>query len=130
MDDKVGAFQQEVLANYRQRLEELQQLQHDVGEVTATARTRNGDVWLEVGARGELRDIKFSPQALTRMNAQQLAHTILTLTGEAAATAGGKAKEMTAVFLPDELAARLRDGEVDLTAFLPDAPRIPNFGQE
>jgi DNA-binding protein YbaB len=130
MEDKVGASQREVVADYRKRLEELQQLQRDVREVTATARTRNGDVSLEVGAQGELRDIKFNPQALKRMSAQQLAHTILSLAGEATKDASSQAKEMTAALLPDGLAARLRDGEEDLTAFFPDAPRIPDFGQE
>jgi DNA-binding protein YbaB len=130
MDDEMGAFPSEVVADYRKRMEELQQLQRDVRAVTATARTRNGDVWLEVGAQGELRDIKFNPQALNRLSAQQLAHTILSLAGEAAKDASGQAKEMTAAFLPEGLAERLRDGEDDVTAFFPDAPRIPDFGQE
>jgi DNA-binding protein YbaB len=130
MEDRMGASPREVVADYRKRLEDLQQLQRDIRELTATARTRNGDVWLEVGAQGELRDIKFNPQALKRMSAQQLAHTILSLSGEAAKDAGGRAKDMTAAFLPDELAAKLREGDEDLTSFFPDSPRIPDFGQE
>jgi len=130
MEDNLGMSQGDVVANYRKRLEEIQQLQRDVRDVTASARTRNGDVWVEVGASGELRDIKFNPQALKRMSAQQLAHTILSLTGEATKDASGQAKEMTAAFLPEEMAARLRDGEVDVTSFMPEAPRIPDLGTE
>ncbi|MEV0398731.1 YbaB/EbfC family nucleoid-associated protein [Actinoallomurus sp. NPDC050550] len=120
----------DMAANFKQRLEELQQLQRNVADVKATARTRNGDVWVEVGSRGNLRDIQFSPQALKRMSAQQLTHTVLALIAEASEQATDQAKEMTAAFLPEEMADRLRAGEQDLMAFFPKAPRILEFDQD
>jgi hypothetical protein len=129
-EDKVSAPRGGMPADYGRRLEELRQLQSDVGDVTATARSRNGDVWLEVGASGELRAIRFTPRALTQLSAQRLAHTIMTLAAEASEEAAGRAKEMTAAFLPEDMADRLRDGEKDLMAFLSSPPRVPEFGQE
>ncbi|MEV5748203.1 YbaB/EbfC family nucleoid-associated protein [Actinoallomurus sp. NPDC052308] len=119
------AFDHDVVENYRERLEKLRRLQHDIRDVTATARTRDGGVTVTVGPRGELRDLRFEPRALQRTNAGQLARTVLALVAEATQEATGRARDMTAAFLPEELAARLRDGEEDVTAFLPDAPRTP-----
>lgn len=126
----MAAFDQDVIADYRERLKELQRLQHDIRDLTATARTRDGGVAVEVGAHGELRDIRFDSRALQRMNAQQLGRTVMTLVAEATQEATGRAREMTAAFLPEDLAARLRDGEDDLMAFMPDAPRPPDLTQE
>jgi DNA-binding protein YbaB len=122
--DETNASLPDIAAGYRRRLDELRQIQEDVRHVTATARTRDGMVSVEVGAQGQLRDIRFHPRVYQRMNPQRLAHTIKQLTGEASREAAGRAKQITAAFLPDDLAARLRDGEEDLTAFLPDALSI------
>lgn len=129
MDDNAGVYG-DIVADYRERMKQLQQLQRDIREVTASARTRNGEVWVEVGAQGQLRDIRFHPDALKRMTPQQLAHTILQLTGEAAKDASGQAKEMTAALMPEPMAERLRAGEEDLSAFMPDAPRLPELNQD
>jgi DNA-binding protein YbaB len=113
-----------------QRLEELRQLRRDVADVTVTSRSRNGEVSVEVGAQGELRDIRFKPQALTDLSAQKLAHLVMTLVTEASKDAAGQAMEMTAAFLPDDMATRLRAGEKDLISLLPSPPRIPELGEE
>jgi DNA-binding protein YbaB len=110
-----------------QRLEELRR---DVAEVTVTSRSRNGEVSVQVGAQGQLRDIRFKPQALTEMSAQKLAHLVMTLVAEATKEAAGQAMEMTAAFLPDKMATRLRDGEKDLISLLPSPPRIPEAGED
>jgi DNA-binding protein YbaB len=113
------------LTGDEQRFEELRRLRRDIAEVTATSRSRNGEVSVEVGAQGELRDIRFTRQALAEMSGQKLAHLVMTLVAEASKEAAGKATEMTAAFLPDEMAARLRDGETDLISLLPSPPRLP-----
>ena len=120
----------DVPADYARRMEELRRLRQEVTEVTATARSRNGDVWVEVGASGELRAIRFGPQALKRLSGRQLAHSIMALVAEATEEAAGRARELTAAFLPEAMAGRLRDGESDLMALLPSPPRVPEFGQE
>jgi DNA-binding protein YbaB len=122
MDDHARASLQRIAGDYRERLAELRKMQQDVQNVTASARTRDGSVSVEVGAHGELRDIRLDPRVYERMNAQRLARTIMELAGEATQKASGQAREITAAFLPADLAARLRDGEEDLGAFLPDAP--------
>jgi DNA-binding protein YbaB len=124
MDEGVRASLQGVTVNYRQRLDELRRMQRDVRAVSATARTRDGVVRVDVGPNGELRDIRLEPRVYDRMDPQQLAHTIMRLIGEATEEAAGRAREITAAFLPEELAARLRGGEDDLTVFLPDAPSV------
>ncbi len=85
---------------------------------------------MEVGAQGQLRDIRFKQQALTKLNAQKLAHLVMTLVAEATEEAAAQAREMTAAFLPDDMAARLRDGETDLISILPLPPRVPQAGAE
>jgi DNA-binding protein YbaB len=130
MDEETNASFREIAGGYRRRLDELRQMQHDVRQVTATARTRDGLVSVEVGPQGQLRDIRFDPRVYERMSPQRLARTIKELTGEASNEAAGQAKQITAAFLPEDLVARLRDGEEDLTAFLPDAPSIPDDVQE
>jgi DNA-binding protein YbaB len=122
MDDRTRASLHQISDNYHERLAELRKMQQDVQNVTATARTRDGSVSVEVGAQGQLRDIRLGPRAYERMNPQRLARTIMELAGEATQEASGRARQITAAFLPEELAARLRDGEEDLGAFLPDAP--------
>lgn len=119
-----------VPADYGRRLEELQRLRSDLADVTVTARSRNGDVSLEVGPRGELRAIRFTPLALKRLSAPQLAHTVMKLVAEATEEATGQATEMTAAFLPEDMARRLRDGETDLMKLLPSPPRVLEFDQE
>jgi DNA-binding protein YbaB len=130
MDEETNVSFREIAGDYRRRLDELRQMQHDVRQVTATARTRDGLVSVEVGPQGQLRDIRFDPRVYERMSPQRLARTIKELTGEASNEAAGQAKQITAAFLPEDLVARLRDGEEDLTAFLPDAPSIPDDVQE
>jgi len=112
-----------------QRLEGVQRLRRDVAEVTVTSRSRKGEVSVEVSAQGQLRDIRFKPQALTELNAQKLAHLIMTVVAEATKEAAAQAMEMTAAFLPDDMAARLRDGERDLMSLLPIPPRIQEAGE-
>jgi DNA-binding protein YbaB len=128
MEDDVSA--PDMPADYGRRMDELRRLREEVTDVTATARSRNGDVWVEVGASGELRAIRFGPQALKRLSGKQLAHSIMTLVAEATEDATGRARELTAAFLPKAMAERLRDGEKDLMALLPSPPRVPEFGQE
>jgi DNA-binding protein YbaB len=113
-----------------QQLERVQRLRRDVAEVTVTSRSRKGEVSVEVGAQGQLRDIRFKPQALTKLNAQKPAHLIMTVVAEATKEAAAQAMEMTAAFLPDDMAARLRDGERDLISLLPMPPRIQEAGEE
>jgi DNA-binding protein YbaB len=124
MDERTNASLREIAAGYHQRLEELRKMQDDVRQVTATARTRDGMVSVEVGPQGQLRDIRLHPRVYQRLSPERLAHTIKRLSGEAAQDAAGRARQITSAYLPEDLAARLRDGEEDLTAFLPDAPSI------
>ncbi|MFB9831967.1 YbaB/EbfC family nucleoid-associated protein [Actinoallomurus acaciae] len=122
MDDRTPASLHEIADGYHQRLAELRKMQQDVQNVTATARTRDGAVSVEVGAQGDLRAVHLGPRVYDRMNPQRLALTIMELAGEATREASGRARQITAALLPEDVAARLRDGEEDLSAFLPDAP--------
>jgi DNA-binding protein YbaB len=114
----------------QQLLDELRRLRRDVAEVTVISRSRKGEVSVEVGAQGELRDIRFKPQALTELSAQKLAQLVMTLVAEAREKASAQAMEMTAAFLPQDLATRFRGGEMDLISLLPSPPRIPEAGEE
>jgi DNA-binding protein YbaB len=124
MDEETKASLRDVTTRYRQRLDELRQMQKDVQEVTATARTRDGAILVEVGPQGQMRDLRLDPHVYQRMGPQRLARTIMELVGEASEKAAGRAKEITAAFLPADLAARLQAGGEDLTLFLPDAPSM------
>jgi DNA-binding protein YbaB len=111
-------------------LEDVRRLGQEVAEVSVTARSRRGEVTVTVGAHGELRDLRFTQQALTQLSAQKLARMILTLAAEAREDAAAQAREKTAAFLPGDVAERVRDGATSLLDLLPSPPRIPDFGQE
>lgn len=130
MDEVTEASSRDAAADYGKRLDELRRMQRDVRAVTATARTRDGAVAVEVGPRGEVRDIRFKAQAYSRMNPNQLAHTTMKLIGEASQEAAERARRIAADFLPGELGARLLDGEDDVAVFMPDASSMPNVGLE
>jgi DNA-binding protein YbaB len=110
-------------ADFGQRMEELRGVREELRKVHASARTRDGAVSVEVGPHGELLDIKFDPRLHDRLSSQRLAMTIMTLVGEAKAEASQKAQEITAEFLPEQLAARVRDGD-DPTDLLPGLPSM------
>jgi DNA-binding protein YbaB len=124
MNERWNESRQVTGADFRHRLSEIRKMQQEVRDVTATARTRDGLVRIEVGARGELRDLHLDARVYDRLNPTQLAHAIMRLAREATTEATGRAREMTAAFLPEDMAARFRDGEEDLTALLPEPPSV------
>src|SRR3569833_3498146 len=100
MEERIRASLEVSAPGYQERLTELRRMQEDVRKVTATARTRDGMVTVEVGVQGELRDIKFDPRAFDRTSPKGLARTIMELVGEATRAAAGRGRQITAALLP------------------------------
>jgi len=100
VDDQLSAYQQELAADYSERLAQIRHLQERAAQVTATARSRNGLIGVEVGAHGELLAVKLDPGAYERLSPQRLAKVLVDLAKTAAADAAGQVRELMAPVLP------------------------------
>jgi len=101
VDDQLSAYQQELAADYSERLAQIRHLQERAAQVTATARSRNGLIGVEVGAHGELLAVKLDPGAYERLSPQRLAKVLVDLAKTAAADAAGQVRELMAPVLPE-----------------------------
>jgi len=119
MDYDLQASLARLAADYRERLSELRRAQETLRDITATARSHDDSVAVEVGPQGQLRAVRLDPDVYDRMTPHRLALTITQLAGEAAADAAGQVRAVMAPFLPGGLP---EDG--DFTKLLPNAPSL------
>lgn len=102
MDYEVEAQAEHLLAGLRERQAQIQQLQDQARQVTATARSRDGLVSVQVGAQGQLLDLRLDPGAYDRLSPQRLAAAVVELARAAAENAAGQTHEIMAPVLPAE----------------------------
>jgi DNA-binding protein YbaB len=113
--------QLEALAeNYQGKLAEIRRLQQRAGQVTATARSRNGQISVEVGAQGQLIAVSLDPGVYDRLSPQRLAAAIVELARSAAADAAEQVRKIMAPVLPP--GGLPKDG--DFTKLMPQAPSM------
>ena len=121
MNDQLSAQRQQLSADYEKRLAQIRNLQQRAGQVTATARSRNGLVSIQVGAQGQLLGVSLDPGAYDRLSPQRLAATLVELAKTAAADAAGQVQDIMAPVLPP--------GGVpasgDVTGLMPRRPSPP-----
>jgi DNA-binding protein YbaB len=94
MDEELQAQLDAVSANYQQRLAAIQRRQELARRVTATARSRNGQVSVEVGAQGQLLRVMLDPGIYDRLSPQRLAAALTELAKTAAADAAAQVHEI------------------------------------
>lgn len=85
-----------ILAQYKDQLGKIRELQAKLGEVSASARSRDGLIRVVAGAHGELRELHLDPRVYEQMDAPRLAREVVRLAGEAAAGAASRARELAA----------------------------------
>lgn len=99
-DGDLRAQLEELGAGYLEGLVLLRQLQAQAGRVTAVARSRDGLVSVEVGARGQLLDLMLGPGVYEHLPPQRLAAVVVELAAAAAADAAGQVRQIMAAMLP------------------------------
>jgi len=115
VDDQLSDNIEELKANYHSRLAEIRQLQERAGQVTSTARSRDGLIKLEVGAQGQLRALSLEQGVYERMSPQRLAAALMDLAKTATGHATGQVREIMAPVLPPGMTA-----DTDFTRLLDD----------
>ncbi len=120
---------EELLADYRRSRERLATMQQELTAITGTARSEDGAVRVTVGPQGVLRDLVIDDDAYRRQRPDQLAATIVRLTGEAARSAALRAQELLAPVLPAGAdPAAIFEGRADLDPQGPPVPAPPDAG--
>jgi DNA-binding protein YbaB len=122
---------QDLLGEYEQLSGRLGDAQKRMRALTATARSTDGSVSVEVDSRSRLTRLEIDPRAYRRLSPSQLASEILRLTQEAAAGVTRRAGEVMAPFLPAGASyEQILDGQADTLTFLAERPLTDeSFGQ-
>lgn len=102
MDYDLQARLGKLSEDYQERLAQIRQLQERAGQVTASARSRDGLISVEVGAQGQLVALRLDPGAYERLSPQRLAAVIMELARSAASDAAARVREVMAPVLPTE----------------------------
>ena len=124
VDNEFQAQVEELAADFRERLERVRELRRRAAAVTASARSRNGLISVEVGPQGQLRAIQLDPGTFERQSPQRLAAAIVELAGIATADAARQVQEIMAPVMP---AGGFAAGG-DLTTLMPAAPSMLGGG--
>lgn len=90
----------ELLADYRNSKERLEETHRALTAVSAEARASDGAVRVVVGHQGTLREVVLADDVYRRLRPAELAATIVRLSGQAAATAAARSAEILADVLP------------------------------
>jgi DNA-binding protein YbaB len=91
----------EVLSrDLRERLARLGEVREQAERVTAWAWSGDGLVGVQVGAHGQLREVRLDPGVFERLPPQRLAVLLVELARAAAADAVGQARDIMAAVLP------------------------------
>lgn len=124
VDDEFQAQMEALSADFRERLARVRELRKHAAAVTASARSRDGLISVEVGPQGQLRAIRLDPGAFDRQSPQRLAAAIVELAGTATADAARKVQEIMAPVMPPGGFA----AGVDPTTLMPPAPSMLGGG--
>jgi DNA-binding protein YbaB len=100
LSDQLSDNLEELRASYQDKLAEIRQRQERAGRVTSTARSRDGQISVEVGAQGQLLGLKLDPGVYDRLSPQRLAAALMELAKKAAADAAGQVQQIMAPVLP------------------------------
>ncbi len=109
--------------DYARRIEQLEKMRCDLGEVSATAARPDGLVAVVVGAGGRVEDIRLDPRVYRKLDTGELASSLLELISEATATVTEQMRDIMAPFTPMSLADGSTLGEEgDFTSYFPKPP--------
>ncbi len=111
---------EEMTASARKLSDNLENLQQRITQLTGKASSQDGTVMVEVSSKGELRDIKFRPDAMRRAGSlDQLAKVIISTTKEATAKVSKQTEDIMSDFLPEGISFQdIINGNVDTATLL------------
>ena len=90
----------ELLERYRQKRDQLRDVQRTVGTATATVTTEDEMITVTVGPRGRLVGLEFNPRVYRRMSPSELAAAVLAAAGEASSQVDGQVRAALAPLRP------------------------------
>jgi DNA-binding protein YbaB len=90
----------ELLERYRQKRDQLRDVQSTVGTATATVTTEDEMITVTVGPRGRLVRLEFNPRVYRRMSPSELAAAVLAAAGEASSQVDGQVRAALAPLRP------------------------------
>jgi DNA-binding protein YbaB len=115
----------QLLGQYREATAGLTRLGEQLGDLTVTARSRDGIVATTVDARGALIDVDIDPARAGRLDARAVAARVLEAATTAAAEARARSAAAVSALLPEQLRRAVAlDGTVDIGRLLPDPAEL------
>jgi DNA-binding protein YbaB len=101
--DEDDVLRDELVADFSQQTERLQEMRRDLEKISATASRPDGLVTVVVGSKGQLQDVRFDPRVYRRLDTGELARAIMELVSEATADVTEQLKTVMTPFVPEGL---------------------------
>ena len=117
---------EELMDDYSQQVERLNEMRHDLDKVSATATRKDGLVTVVVGPRGQVQDIRLNPRVYRKLDSGELSRAIMQLIGEATADVSEQMRKIMTPFMPEGLSHETALGKDGFTSFLPQPPTAPD----
>jgi DNA-binding protein YbaB len=115
---------EQALAAYRQRRENLADLQQKLGEVSASVTAKRKVVTVTVGRQGQVTGVTFPSAAYKNLTPSELAKVVMQTIDEAREQVVRRSAELLAPVLPDGFPAPdLVNGTADLRVLTSSEPR-------
>ncbi|MGH3432682.1 MAG: YbaB/EbfC family nucleoid-associated protein [Thermocrispum sp.] len=124
---------EDLLAEYRRSREQLAEVHHQLGKITASAGSADGSVTATVGPRGTLTGLTITDEAYRRYQPAELAAQILKATAAASASALAETSAALAPVLPsgtDPEAVLLGTGDLSAAELRPEPVPQPAVVEE
>jgi DNA-binding protein YbaB len=122
---------EELMADYHRQLEQINENQRRIREITATAVSQRQQVSVTVGSRGDIVELKFPTDAYKRMAPLELASLITETFAEARRKASARVAELAKATAPAGFdMSALFGPDSDLGKVLPRNPLMPDDVRE
>ncbi|MEV4115790.1 YbaB/EbfC family nucleoid-associated protein [Nonomuraea sp. NPDC049695] len=122
--DESWRLLEQLVQEVNQQTEQLKKMQEKVGELSATARSKDGMVTVTVGPRGEVRTIDFDPRVYRKLSPSELSAVIVEQIARATGEVSAGMKELMEPFVPDLPFEDLFGEGTNFASFLPQ-PSTP-----
>jgi DNA-binding protein YbaB len=110
----------ELLEQYRQKRDQLKDLQAAMGEAGATVTTEDEMITVKVGPQGRLTGLEFNPRVYRKLSPSELAEAVLAAVREAGSQVDSQVREALRPMLPEGKYEEA--GGIDLSKILPERP--------
>lgn len=107
------AYSEELQGQVQKIIDEGADIHRRIGEVSATVVSENGLVEVTSDGRGQVTELRLSPEIYRRPNSRELAESILETIRAAVDKAVSEAQEIAAEVVPRQSLDVYRNGEMD-----------------